>query len=206
MGHGIGTAFGNAGYELIVASRNPEKYTTSVAELTAQGIAVRSIAVDAADTQSLRKSIASACETSAVEVLVYNAVVPTFAKPTQLDADQLASDFRVNVVGALAVTQAVLPSMTKHGKGCVLFTGGGWAHYPWDMAASPSIGKAGLRSLAMTLSQELAESPVRIGLVSIMGPVAAGTAFDPAKIGAAFLDMAMRPAEGYETEMMFAGD
>ncbi len=206
VGHGIAIAFGNAGYDPIVASRNPDKYAASVSELSKQGITVKSIEMDTADTASLRKAIESECETSDVQVLVYNAVVPTLVKPTQLDAEQLASDFGVNVIGALAATRAVLPNMTKHGEGCVLFTGGGWAHDPWDMAASPSIGNAGLRSLTMTLSQELSESPVRFGLVSITGQVVAGTAFDPAKIRAAFLALATRPNEGYETEIMFTGE
>ncbi len=203
VGHGVATAFGAAGYDLVVASRDPAKFASLIAELQNQGVQTRAIAMNAGDTASMSKAITSACETSPVDVLVYNAVAPTFVKPTQLDAEQLASDFRVNVVGALAATQAVLPGMQSRGRGRVLFTGGGWAHYPWDQAASPSIGKAGLRSLALTLGQELAGSPVRVGLVSIMGEVATGTPFDPAKIGAAFLDMAQRPDEGYETEMMF---
>lgn len=205
VGHGVATAFAAAGFDLVVASRDPAKYASSIAELETLGSKTQAIAMDAADTTALAKTIISASEMSHLEVLVYNAVVPTFVKPTQLDAEQLASDFRVNVVGALAATQAVLPGMTRRGKGRVLFTGGGWAHYPSDQAASPSIGKAGLRSLAVTLGQELAGSPVRVGLVSIMGEVAAGTPFDPEKIGAAFLSMAQRPDEGYETEMMFTG-
>lgn len=205
VGHGIATAFGKAGYDLIVASRNPDKYATSVADLKAQSIGVRSIVVDAADTASLRTTVTSANEASSVDVLVYNVVAPTFVKPTQLSSEQLASDFRVNVLGALEATQAVLPGMISRGNGCILFTGGGWAHYPWDHAVSPSIGKAGLRTLALTLGQELADSPVRVGLVSIMGEVAVGTAFDPAKIGEAFLEMAKSPVEGYQTEMMFKG-
>ncbi len=46
---------------------------------------------------------------------------------------------------------------------------------------------------------------IRVGLVSIMGEVAAGSAFDPEKIGAAFLKMTQHPVEGYETEMLFTG-
>jgi short-subunit dehydrogenase len=205
VGHGVAVAFATAGYDLVVASRDPAKHASSLAVLERQGVRALSIAIDAADTASLSKAISLASETSPVEVLVYNAVSPTFVQPTLLAPEQLAKDFRVNVVGALAATQAVLPGMHSRGKGRVLFTGGGWAYYPWDQAASPSIGKAGLRSLALTLGQELKGSPVRVGLVSIMGEVAAGTPFDPTMIGAAFLDMAQRSDDGYETEVMFTG-
>jgi short-subunit dehydrogenase len=205
VGHGVATAFGNDGYDLILASRTPEKQSASINELQSQGVRVRSLAVDAGDSSMLGKVVADANSQSAIDVLVYNAIAPTFIKPTQLPAEQLVSDFRVNVVGALEAAQAVIPSMLARGSGCILFTGGGWAHHPWDQAASPSIGKAGLRTLALTLSQELSNTPVRIGLVSIMGQVAAGTPFDPEQIGKAFLQMVSRPSAGYETELFFTG-
>jgi len=139
------------------------------------------------------------------EVLVYNAVVPTFGKPSTLSASQLVNDFRIDVAGALVATQTVLPSMRSRRKGCILFTGGGWAHYPWDEAASIGIGKAGLRSLALVLAQELENSGIRVGLISIMGHVALGTPFDPDSVGQAFLKAYERPQSEHEPELLFKG-
>ncbi|XZE17570.1 SDR family NAD(P)-dependent oxidoreductase [Pirellulaceae bacterium SH449] len=205
VGHGIAAAFGKAGYDLILCSRNPKKHASAIAELTKKGIEVQVESLNAADTASIGISVARWADTANIEVLAYNAVVPTFMQPTQLDPEQTVMDLRINVVGALAATKAVLPAMKSGGKGCILFTGGGWAYYPWDQAASPSMGKAALRSLAMTLSQELSDSPIRVGLVSIMGEVAPGTAFDPMKIGEAFLNVVKRDESEHETETMFTG-
>ena len=120
-------------------------------------------------------------------------------------SDPLVNDFRVDVAGALVAAQTVLPSMRAQRKGCILFTGGGWAHYPWDEAASIGIGKAGLRSLAHVLAQELADSGVRIGIISIMGQVAPATPFDPIAIGQVFLQMYERASSEHETELLFKG-
>jgi hypothetical protein len=57
----------------------------------------------------------------------------------------------------------------------------------------------------MVLAQELQQTPIRIGLISIMGQVAPETAFDPDKIGEIFLAMHQKPVESYETEFMFHG-
>lgn len=95
------------------------------------------------------------------------------------------------------------------GKGRVLFTGGGGAQYPWDQAASPSIGKAGLRSLALTSGQELACASW-FGLDHGRGcrRVAIGPGENRLRLPwhrSATLGMAQRPDDGYETEMMFIG-
>ena len=138
-------------------------------------------------------------------MLVYNALSATFGKPSTLAPETLVTDFRVNVTGALAAVRAVLPGMKTRGHGSILFTGGGWALQPWDEAASPSIGKAGLRSLAFTLAQELHGTGVRVGTVTICGEVAPGTPFDPDKIGEIFLAMHRAPENEFQTEVVFKG-
>jgi short-subunit dehydrogenase len=202
VGLGVARAFGQAGCKLALISRNPEKYANDLESLAAAGIEAKTIAADVGNERALQSAITSQ---GTPEVLIYNAVSGNYGKPTTLTGELAIEDFKINVVGALIAANAVIPGMQAQSKGSILFTGGGWAHYPWDEAASMSIGKAGLRSLAMTLAQELQETPIRIGLVSIMGQVAPGTAFDPEKIGAAFLAMYQQPAAGYETEFMFQG-
>jgi NAD(P)-dependent dehydrogenase (short-subunit alcohol dehydrogenase family) len=206
VGLGIADAFGNAGFQLGLIARNPSKYAATIAALTADGIDVTITAADVSDEQALGQAITQIQhQQGTAEVLIYNAVSPNFGQPTTLSASQLAQDLAVNVIGALVAAQAVLPAMRSQAKGCLLFTGGGWAHYPWDEAASISIGKAGLRSLALTLAQELAATEIRVGMVSIMGQVAPNTPFDPHKIGAAFLAHYRQPIDQFQPEMLFQG-
>jgi short-subunit dehydrogenase len=206
VGMGIAEAFGKDGFQLGLIARNPLKYANVLKFLSEAGIEARIEAADVSDEQSLIDAIDKLQqEIGTAEVLIYNAVSPTFGKPTTLTATQLAQDFRVNVVGALVAAKAVLPAMQTKGQGNLLFTGGGWAHYPWDEASSISIGKAGLRSLALTLAQELAGTEIRVGMVSIMGQVAPGTPFDPSKIGAAFLELYRQPTDKFQSEVLFQG-
>jgi NADP-dependent 3-hydroxy acid dehydrogenase YdfG len=206
VGLGIARAFGKAGFQLGLIARTPSKYTAALQGLTESGIEAMIEAADVSDQQSLANAIAKLQQAQGnAEVLIYNAVSPNYGKPTTLTANQLAQDFEVNVVGALIAVQAVLPIMKSSDRGSILFTGGGWAHYPWDEAASIGIGKAGLRSFTLALAQELTDTNIRVGMVSIMGQVAPETPFDPARIGEAFLSMHHQPIEEFQSEMLFQG-
>jgi NADP-dependent 3-hydroxy acid dehydrogenase YdfG len=206
VGLGIAHAFGKAGFQLGLIARNPSKYADVLKDLAESGIEASIEAADVSDEKALGNAIAKLQQGfDSADVLVYNAVSPNYGKPTTLTASGLSQDFGVNVVGALVAVKAVLPSMKSNSRGSLLFTGGGWAHYPWDEAASISIGKAGLRSLVLTLAQELTNTKIRVGMVSIMGQVATGTPFDPDKIGAAFVEMHRQSAEGFQPEILFQG-
>lgn len=206
VGLGIARAFGNAGFQLGLIARQSSKYADAIASLAESGIEAAIEAADVSDEGALENAIAKLQQAQGTaEVLVYNAVSPSYGKPTTLNAPQLTQDFGVNVVGALVAVQAVLPGMKANQRGSLLFTGGGWAHYPWDGAAAISIGKAGLRSFVLTLAQELAGTEIHVGMVSIMGQVAPDTPFDPNKIGDAFLAMHRQSTEGFQPELLFQG-
>lgn len=204
VGLGVAKAFGALGYSLALLSRNPQKSAAQLAELKQLGYPLKPYTVDAGDESSLRSVIALAtADLGPVEVLIYNAVAPTFVSPTQLTAEKLVEDFRVNVAGALAATLEVLPAMRELGKGTILFTGGGWSLYPWHVAASPSIGKSGIRSLAYTLGQELAESTIHVGTVTILGEVKADTHFSPDKIAQAYVELHQQTPGNFTTEIQY---
>lgn len=207
MGHGIATAFARKGSDLLLLGRSPERHGSQLAELRALGVGLTTAAVDAGDPAALASALVAPPGEGLV-VLAYNAVVPTPGPPSTLPPDRLAADLQVDVVGALAAVQALLPTLRQRG-GALLFTGGGMAHHPVASVASIGIGKAALRSLVLALAQELApEAPqLGVGLVSIMGPVAAGTAFDPVCIGEAFVALQQRlaAAEPGPVEVMFQG-
>ncbi len=206
VGLGVARAFGLAGFGLGLIARNPSKYTDALNSLTKLDIDVCMEAADVSNEQSLIDAIGKIQQQQGTAaVLIYNVVSSSFGKPTTLTPSQLTQDLSVNVVGALVAVKAVLPAMQSQGQGSLLFTGGGWAHYPWDEAAAISIGKAGLRSFALTLAQELTDTGIRVGMVSIMGQVAPGTAFDPDKIGAAFLDLHLQSADTFKPEILFQG-
>jgi NAD(P)-dependent dehydrogenase (short-subunit alcohol dehydrogenase family) len=205
-GLGIARAFGAEGFRLALISRNPAKQAESARALNEAGVTFQSFAADAADPESIRKTLSSVDEAlGPTDVLIYNAFSPRFGRPTAMTPADMSADFAVSVVGAFSATLAVLPSMKARKSGTILFTGGGWALYPSVDAASISLTKAALRNLAYTLSDDLRSSGIRVGTLTIMGVVAQGTPFDPSAIGRAFVAYYKRPDTDFPPEVPFKG-
>ena len=77
----------------------------------------------------------------------------------------------------------------------------------WLPAASLAIGKAGIRSLALTLHAELAPSGIHAGTITITiaGQIQTGTAFDPARIAQAFWDLHADRPGSFRGELVYRG-
>jgi NAD(P)-dependent dehydrogenase (short-subunit alcohol dehydrogenase family) len=215
IGHGVATAFARRGSALLLLARDPQRHRAQLAALEPLGVPVLLQSADAADPAALAAvieqglaSLAASRQAGGPVVLIYNAVASTTALPSDLPPAGLLADLSINVVGALAAAQAVLPALRQRG-GCLLFTGGGLAHQPQAAVSSLATGKAALRSLVLCLAQELGGpgQGIGVGLLTILGQVAPDTAFDPLRIGEAFVDLAERLAKAESTpvEVLFQG-
>lgn len=205
VGQGIARAFAGAGYSLGLIARQPERQRLALEALRQAGADADLVAADAGDASALTAALQSLVRPELPTVLLYNAVAPTLGAPTSLTPESLLADLQVDVAGALAAALAVLPSMQARGEGSLLFTGGGFAHHPIAATSSIGIGKSALRALVLCLSEELRPGPVRVGLLTIMGMVAAGTPFDPDRIGEAFLALHRRLAQDPDAEWLYRG-
>ncbi|MEM6284453.1 MAG: SDR family NAD(P)-dependent oxidoreductase [Chloroflexota bacterium] len=197
----VARRFAAEGYSIALISRSSGKLKGYVQELLDAGFDAIGVAADAADPEKLTGAINSIGPAS---VLVYNAAAITQGLPSHLPPDDLVAHFCVNVVGALAAAQACLPAMREAGGGTILFTGGGLALYPVAQFSSLSIGKAGIRSLAKTLHDELKSDNIHVATVTVGGFVKAGTFFDPDKIAEVYMTLHQQPAGAWEWETVYA--
>jgi len=190
VGLHVAEKFGREGFRAALVSRNAEKLARYAEELGKAGVEAEGVPADAGDPASLEAAFARISERfGSPDVLVYNAAVLQPGTPMELTCDRLIDDFKVNVAGALACARLVAPEMTKRGNGTILFTGGGLALQPMARVASLAIGKAGIRSLAYTLGEELAPRGVFVGTVTICGFVKPGTFFDPSRIAESYWEL-----------------
>lgn len=179
--------FGSNGFKVALISRSKDSLQKYEDELKNEGIEAKGFPGDATSEESLATAIDGVIETfGKIDVLLYNAYAGNYGKPTTLSADQLVEDFKVSVAGALTSVKLVLPHMEN---GAILLTGGGLALRPVANYASVAIGKAGLRSLAYSLHQELRPSGIYVGTLTIKGFVKEDTYFSPENIADAFYSM-----------------
>jgi NAD(P)-dependent dehydrogenase (short-subunit alcohol dehydrogenase family) len=197
IGSGVARKFANEGFSVAALSRSGET----------SGENIHGFAADAADFNSLQQAVARVTEKlTAPDVLVYNVAAIHQGVPSSLSSTDLIDDFTVNVAGALEAAKLVIPAMKKNGRGTILFTGGGLALYPSAAYSSLAIGKAGIRSLAFSLAEELKPEDIHVATVTVMGFVKPGTAFDPDKIAAHYWRLHTQEKNAWETEHLFKGE
>ena len=205
MGPGMGMAlarrFGREGHRLGLLARRADALKGLVDELKAEGLDVHGHAVDAGDPAALKKTLGPA----GADVLIYNASIFREATPSQLDPEELVSEFRAMAAGFLASAQAVLPGMKAKGRGTILLTGGGSALSPFASGASLSVGKAAQRSLLLSLAQELGDTGIHAATVTICGMIQPGTAFDPGTLAEHFWQLHAQPRGAFEVERIIKG-
>jgi NAD(P)-dependent dehydrogenase (short-subunit alcohol dehydrogenase family) len=201
MGAAIARAFGREGYRLALIARSSQALAAGERELDGRGYFARGYRADAGDEHALQQTLKHAeAECGPCEVLIYNAAALHPGNPLSTHRETLVEDFRTNVAGALTASQHVAHGMRARGRGTILFTGGGLALHPQPQYASLAVGKAGLRSLAFTLGEELKPDGIHVATVTICGWVKPGTNFDPDRIASAYLDLHRQPASAWQVE------
>jgi NAD(P)-dependent dehydrogenase (short-subunit alcohol dehydrogenase family) len=189
-GPGLGSAlarrFAREGYRPVLLARQPQRLDLSGLS-TPAGDAALTVAADVTDRDSL---VAAFDQVHALvgdpQVLVYNVSMFVAGPPTKIVYTDFVQGLLAGVAGALVAVQQVVPAMRAAGTGTVLVTGSGVATEASVSAAGLAVQKAGVRSLALSLAEELRPAGVHAATVTIRGTIAAGTAFDPDRIADAF--------------------
>lgn len=208
MGKGISSAvaerFGREGFDVAMIGRKAEALAGYAAQLGTRGISAKGYPADAGDPVALKTAFDHIHSGVApTDVLVYNAAAvhrtPVLAETNA----SLVKDFRVNVAGALEAALLVLPGMQARKQGTILFTGGGLALAPADDYVSLSIGKAGIRILALTLAQSTSEFGIHVATVTVCGLVSADSeTFNPTAIAEQYWALHQQAPKEFQAELV----
>jgi len=176
-GPGIGFAtalrFGQAGYDVVLSSRDGSRLAEQAKELSGLGINVRTVTVDASQSAAVAELVEGLGESLAV--LHYNAAVLHYDASQNLmsrsidaeSVESLETDMQVNVTSALVAVQSALPALRANGKGSVLLTGGGFGVYPTGDFLNLSIGKAAIRAATQALFPALKAEGIHVASVTV---------------------------------------
>ncbi len=200
----VAKRFAREGFSIALIARRIENIQPYAQQLNDMGVFAKTYAADAADFPSLSKAFRTIHrEMGYTDILIYNAAALREVSPSKLEPEKLIQDFRVNVAGALAATQLVLPQMKVQKRGTILLTGGGLALEPYHPYASLAVGKAGLRNLAFSLAEELKPLNIHVATVTISGIVKKDTHFDPDKIADEYWKLHSQQPGHFEKEIIF---
>jgi NAD(P)-dependent dehydrogenase (short-subunit alcohol dehydrogenase family) len=180
LGYATAARLGERGATVLVGARSDDKARTATASLRAGGVWAHPLTLDVTSPESVERA-ASEVETTfgRLDVLVNNAGVlpeafaPDASRPLDLRMFELA--FATNVFGAVAVTQAFLPLLSRSEGGRIVnvsSTMGSLAEQlnpgsPYFAMVLPAYqsSKAALNALTVSLSKALADTPIKVNSV-----------------------------------------
>lgn len=201
-GMGIATArrFAREGFRVVLAARNGARLEELAASIPGAGQNGRKVAVhevDAADGVAIARLVeAVATGPDGLQVLHYNAAAIRRASLAEQPRETFVSDLAVNIGGALAAIQAATPHLAapgaESGPASLLLTGGGFALHPHPDYLSLSIGKAGLRALALGLFENYRDRDIHVATVTVAGFTGPG---DPERVADLFWELHTQPKD-----------
>ncbi|GHO99875.1 short-chain dehydrogenase/reductase [Reticulibacter mediterranei] len=164
---GFGQAFAQAviahGDHLIATARHVEQIEALAG---AQPDQVRALELDVTNARQAQETVKAALDTFGhIDVLVNNAGYGLFGAFEELSEAQIRQQLEVNLLGAMNVTRAVLPSMRAQGWGHLVQISslGGLAGFAGNSAYSAS--KFALEGWSEVLSRELAPFGIKVTIV-----------------------------------------
>jgi NAD(P)-dependent dehydrogenase (short-subunit alcohol dehydrogenase family) len=177
LGRQIALALGRAGCRLVIAGRStsdaPNRHLPGTLEETATalesaGVEVEAVRADVSDDEDVGRIVSITNDRfGGCDLLVNNAAVSFLGPFLDVSAKRWRTVIDVNLMGAVVLSQAVLPSMLARGDGRILNIGSGAAQSDGTLQLPYSITKLALERLTTGVAHQLAGRGVAINCIRI---------------------------------------
>ena len=167
-GIGLATAklFQEAGAKVAISGRNQKALDAAVKELGAGVVSVRSDVSKSGDLDTLFEVVTK--KLGRIDVLFANAGIAKFAAVSNVSEEAYDETFDINVKGVFFTIQKAIPFLNDHASVILNTSFVDQAGVPTTSVYAAS--KAAVRSLARSISAELAPRGIRVNVVS-PGPI-----------------------------------
>jgi NAD(P)-dependent dehydrogenase (short-subunit alcohol dehydrogenase family) len=204
LGLAIARRFAREGASVALLARNAQRLAGMVEELRDAGASGHAFVADAADPDDLRSALrAVRVSLGDPTVLVHHVSVPVPGAPTKLDYAAFTAGLHAGVGALVVAAQELASAMREAGRGTVLVTGSSVAVRPSAAYAGLGVQKAGVRSLAFSLAEELAPDGIHVATVTVMGLIRPGTYYDPERIAEQYWVLHTEPRSAWRTELVY---
>lgn len=207
LGLAVARRFARQGASVALLARNAERLAGMVEQLrehAARGASAGAFVADAADPAALRSALRSVRSAlGEPTVLVHHLSVPVVGPPTAMAYEDFAAGLAGGVGALLVAAQELVPAMRAAGRGTVLVTGGGLAFSAAAAYAGLAVQKAGVRSLALSLAEELAPAGVHVATVTVEGIIEPGGYYDPDRIAEVYWQLHTEPRSDWRAEVRY---
>jgi NAD(P)-dependent dehydrogenase (short-subunit alcohol dehydrogenase family) len=179
IGFEIARQLAQAGVHAVIGSRDDSRASSAVDELSRQGLDVSSVRIDLGDLATVVDAASHIrSRHGRLDILVNNAGIFSFADapPSRASIDAVREVMEVNFIGALAVTQAMLPLLKEapsarivnvsSSLGSLAMNGDPTSAYYGQQFIGYNASKAALNMLTIQLNEELRATGIIVNSVS----------------------------------------
>ncbi len=172
VGPGTGAAlvrrFAASGHRVAMLARSTE----TLGKLEAEVPSARGFACDVGDQGSVREAFAQIrTELGTPTVLLHNAGSGVFSNVMDTPPDLFEAAWRVNALGLLLCTHAVVPGMLETGRGTIVVTGATASLRGGANFAAFASAKAAQRNLAQSMARSLGPRGIHVAYVIVDGVI-----------------------------------
>jgi NAD(P)-dependent dehydrogenase (short-subunit alcohol dehydrogenase family) len=176
IGFEVARQLAKSGCTVFLGARNPDLGRQAASKLQKDNLDVRFIELDLGRSQTIRGAAASiANEFQRLDILVNNAGIAMLGSdgpPSVANLEAVQNTMQTNFLGALAVTQAVLPLLRKSSAGRIVNVSSGLgsltlhSNPKWEYASIKPIGygasKAAMNMFTVQLAWELRDTTIKV--------------------------------------------
>lgn len=167
IGEELAVRLAAAGAHVALLARREAELERVADRCRSAGVDAHVVPVDLGDSDAARRAAADASgHLGGVDLLVNNAGVPRRVHASRLSFEQLETTMRVNYLGAMAVTWAVLPGMLEAGRGRIVNISSIAGRLPAPRELAYAASKAALTMASEVLASDLRGTGVAVHVVT----------------------------------------
>jgi short-subunit dehydrogenase len=175
IGASVAERFAREGYAVGLVARNADRLAGTAGDLAARtGVRTATAVADATEPDQVRGALDRVIAELGTPSALCFSPIPDIGliKPVlETRPEELMASLRLNVGGAAAAVESVLPGMLTAGRGSLLFTTGSAALTPDPARAASAVTTTAATTYIALLRQALDGSGVRVGHTVIVGPI-----------------------------------
>lgn len=163
IGLGMAKGLAEAGANIAVVGRNPQKNANAVEKIRALGADAMAVETDVCDADAVAAMVdAVVAEWGAVNILINNAGINIRKRPEDLSEDEWRQVLDTNLTSAFLCSKACYPEMKKAGGGKILNNGSMLSLFgsPWGSAYGAS--KGGIMQMTKGHATSWAEDNIQV--------------------------------------------
>ncbi|GIL11521.1 MAG: SDR family NAD(P)-dependent oxidoreductase [Chloroflexi bacterium] len=168
IGQAIAESYAAAGAKVVLSSRKQEGLDAAAEQIRANGGEALALAAHNGDKTALQGLVRQTVEAyGRVDILVNNAATnPHFGPLLEAEDSMWQKTIEVNIMGAVWLTQAVVPHMRRSGGGKIVNVASVNGIRPGRLQGIYSMTKAAIINLTQTLAMELGIDHIQVNAIA----------------------------------------